>query len=142
MSNKIVSSFSQSYYYIERKNLAPLGKLYFKYRNWKNKINRTLKAVSNSKGAKPKPCTVTSDEDAHIRALKHDFHAMTYDEKLGHWAACAATRMKIIRDVEKSSKQIIDVWPQYKAPDGFRLVSSNISMQNNVQNNFIDMLVG
>lgn len=78
------------------------------------------------------PFAAASDEDAHIRALKHDYHTMKYDEKLRHWTGCAATRMNNIRAMENSSKQIIEIWPQYKAPDGFRLVCSNISMQNNV----------
>lgn len=65
---------------------------------------------------------VNDDEESHIRLLKHDFHAMSYEEKMGHWKACSATRMNNIKDNEKTTKRIIDVWPQYKAPDGFRLV--------------------
>lgn len=47
---------------------------------------------------------------------------MSYQEKLNHWTACVASRMNSIREIEKSTKNIIDVWPQYKDPDGFRLV--------------------
>lgn len=64
----------------------------------------------------------TEDEDSHVLVLKRDYHSMSFDEKIKHWTACAATRMNDIRNLDKSSKSIIDIWPPYKQPDGFRLV--------------------
>lgn len=109
----------QSYYYVERKGTAPYGKLYNKYRNWKNSLTRKS---NPPKKAKYHQFQVAQDEGEHIRKLKNEFQAMTYEEKMRHWAACAATRMNTIKDIENTSKQIIDIWPQYKSPDGFRLV--------------------
>lgn len=115
--------YSQEYYYVHRKNGTPLGKLYYKYRNWKASLNRRgFNPEVQSKKAKTGSFPVTDDEETHIRALKHEYNTMDYEEKLAHWDACAATRMNSIRDIESSSKNIIDIWPQYKLPDGFRLV--------------------
>lgn len=113
-----VPSYSQAYYYIERKGAAPLGKLYYKFRNWKNNKNK----LSKTKKAKTSTFAVYEEEPEHIRALKYDIHAMSYDEKLRHWAGCVSTRMNDIRETEKSKKHIVDIWPLYKAPDGYRLV--------------------
>lgn len=105
-----------------------MGKLYNKYRNWKKGINRkTLNLDESSQGstakkAKHSSFQVVADEDVHVRALKHDHHAMAYDEKIAHWKGCAATGMNNIKDLENTSKHIIDIWPQYKSPDSFRLV--------------------
>lgn len=101
-----------------------MGKLYNKYRNWKNNLSR--KADSAKLGAKrsrDKTFHVMEDEEAHVRALKHDSKSMSYSDKIFHWNACAATRMNSIREIDISSKQIIDLWPQYKMPDGYRLVN-------------------
>lgn len=105
-----------------------MGKLYNKYRNWKKSVHRRAlnldeqSQTSTSKKAKQSSFEVAEDEDVHVRALKHDFHAMAYAEKEMHWKACAATRMNSIRGIENSRKHIIDIWPHYKSPDGFRLV--------------------
>lgn len=47
---------------------------------------------------------------------------MPFDEKMLHWGACAATRLNSIKSIETSTQHIIDVWPQYKDPSGYRLV--------------------
>lgn len=65
---------------------------------------------------------VSVNENEHIRALKYDVGAMSYQEKMDHWNACVASRMNSIRALENSPKQIVDAWPQYKMADGFRLV--------------------
>lgn len=77
---------------------------------------------------KPKnaPCLVQNDEGKHMRLLNHDYHTMSYEEKISHWRSCAATRMNNIIENENTSKQIIDIWPQYMAPDGYLLVFNTI----------------
>lgn len=62
---------------------------------------------------------------------------MSYDEKMSHWTRCVALRMNDIKSIEDSPKQIVDLWPQYKAPDGFRLVRSDIKLDNQIQNNLV-----
>ncbi|XP_017475230.1 PREDICTED: uncharacterized protein LOC108365651 [Rhagoletis zephyria] len=102
-----------SYYYLERKNAAPLGKLYKKFRNWKVNFNRKTKTSNgNLKKQKQRSFSIAEDEDEH---------AIAYQEKISHWRACSATRMNSIRNAENNPKQIFDLWPQYKLPGGFHL---------------------
>lgn len=127
--------FLQSYYYLERKKAAPMGKLYNKYRNWKSDFARK---TSTAKRPREKLFEMTEGEDAHVRALKHDLAAMTYQEKIEHWNACAATRMNAIHETENSPKQINDMWPQYKMPDGYRLVEADFVYLHGERNGLVD----
>lgn len=54
---------------------------------------------------------------------------MNIEEKLVHWKGCISTRLNSMRQLcsagpndTLSSKQIVDLWPMYKEPGGFRLV--------------------
>lgn len=78
--------------------------------------------VSNdsSKRQKLKTFTEVHGEAEHVQALKHN--ATNIEEIVSHWTASAATRMNSIGKMENNLKQIFDVWPQFKLPDGFRLV--------------------
>lgn len=68
---------------------------------------------------------VSEDEEMHIRALKHEMATMSYDEKLAHWKGCAGTRLNMLRqnDDIQSTKKMFDLWPQFRNPDGYRMVN-------------------
>lgn len=114
----------QSYYYVERRGGTPFGKLYNKYRNWKRNVTSKtdITVESSSKKARVDQFAVGDNEDEHVRILKTKFETLTSEERMLHWTACAASRMNSIKNIEFSSTQITDIWPQYKTPDGFRLV--------------------
>lgn len=90
-------------------------------------MKRSLPHTTNSKTKKTKSVVFEVDlsEAEHIRALKHAIPTMSVDDIIHHWKGCAATRINSIQNVD-DSKQIIDVWPQYKLPYGFRLVCKSI----------------
>lgn len=69
--------------------------------------------------------TPTEDEEGHIRILKHELHAMPFEEILKHWNACFELRQKSYNDLcdPKSKKHLITLWPMFKDPIGYRLVS-------------------
>ncbi|XP_055543602.1 uncharacterized protein LOC129729144 [Wyeomyia smithii] len=119
-----------AYYFVERKNSAPLGKLYHKYRNWKSNLNRKSSLEKSTKsivGNPSKTFTTEKDEEIHIRALRHEMATMSYDEKLAHWVGCAATRLNIIQNQNnpQSASKIFDLWPQFKNPDGYRMIEAD-----------------
>lgn len=118
--------YSQAYYHINRKNAAPLGKLYQKYRNWKSSLARKSKGnndVQNVNVYNPAiELEVDVDEEEHIRVLEHEGLTLSIEDKLKHWKGCAASRLNSLKQTSGSSKQIIDAWPMYKDPVGFRLV--------------------
>lgn len=104
-----------------RKNSAPTGILYAKYHNWKNNLKRDMPQKS-AKNPKSITFEVDVSEEEHIRALKHDMPTMPINDIVMHWSGCAASRINAIRSDASSSKQVLDVWPQYKLPYGYRLV--------------------
>lgn len=63
---------------------------------------------------------MAADEQEHIRILKHESNTLSMDEKLMHWQACASTRINSLK--VDGSKQIVESWPMYKEPFGYRLV--------------------
>lgn len=69
---------------------------------------------------------VCVDEKEHVRVLKHEFRSLSTDEKIIHWNGCAVTRLNSINKMSGCSKKIIEDWPMYKEPEGFRLVRSDL----------------
>lgn len=109
---------------MHRSHGAPLGKLYNKFHNWKNSIRNASETISNQKTKKHKAHKTyeesLSDQD-HIRCLTDE--NLAFDEKLLHWKGCVATRLNSFNKRDLTSiNQIIDIWPLYKEPEGFKLV--------------------
>lgn len=118
----------QAYYYLERKNNPPLGRLYSKYRNWKKTLIRKASIKTDSRKKKVQAFTVNDDEEAHICALKSESSNMTFDERMEHWMGCWGTRNNAIRQRggQSLSEQLLTDWPLYKNPDGHRFVNTPV----------------
>lgn len=63
---------------------------------------------------------VNEDSEAHKRILKHE--NLTENEFLIHWKACQNDRLNLIKSAPVS--EVINIWPYYKQPNGYKLVSS------------------
>lgn len=113
------------YYYVHRSHGAPLGKLYNKFHNWKNSIRNATETISDPKAKKQKAHKITyeesqSDQD-HKRALTDE--NLGFDGKFVHWKSCVATRLNSFNKSDVTGiNQIIEIWPMYKDPDGYKLV--------------------
>lgn len=69
--------------------------------------------------------STAEDEQSHLRVLKHEFHSMDFNEKLKHWNACFEFRTNSLKQLCNTNKNLVDIWPYYKDPVGYRLVSIN-----------------
>lgn len=123
-----MKSALQSTYYTHRKNQAPTGSLYAKYRNWKKKLNSSAKTASEPKRKQAKRShpsfgtfEVAADEQKHMEIIRDEFEMLSWEEKLKHWRACAPTRLNAVR-AKDGTKQIAQMYPMYNDPYGFRLV--------------------
>lgn len=61
------------------------------------------------------PVEITSEDLAFKVKLFND--SITQEEKENNWRGCAKIRMQDLR-----GSKIFENWPQYKSPDGYRLV--------------------
>lgn len=61
------------------------------------------------------PVEITSEDLAFKVKLFND--SITQEEKESNWRRCAKVRMEDLRD-----SKIFEKWPQFKCPDGYRLV--------------------
>lgn len=110
---------------MHRSHGAPLGKLYNKFHNWKNSIRNASETISDPKTKKHKAHKITYAESQsaqdHIKALSDE--NLTVDAKLMHWKGCVATRLNSFNKGDVTGiTQIIEIWPLYKVPDGYKLV--------------------
>lgn len=115
---------TQEFYYVHRNNGAPLGKLYNKFHNWRNSMrNGTDKILEpNQKKSKTNNLyTVPASDQDHLRALKFD--NLTVQDELMHWKGCIATRLNSFNSSEAEGKPISSVWPSYKKPYGYMMVT-------------------
>lgn len=66
------------------------------------------------------------DADAVRRSLKHDKLSTAEFDHL--WKACSQSRLKDIRE-SATTTEIFKEWPEYKQPQGFRLVSGHFNLK-------------
>ncbi|XP_058812528.1 uncharacterized protein LOC131677034 [Topomyia yanbarensis] len=72
------------YYYRPRKKGAPLGKLYYKYRNWKNTLKRKRQDEQPNSIQKGSKQEVSDDDsgDVNMRAPKQESLDISYEEEM------------------------------------------------------------
>lgn len=82
-------------------------------------------------------------EEENIRIIKHEFKNLSFEKVLDHWSKCQNTRLKSIKEIcntnlktdtrlksknKKGSSDkntielVLNEWPMYKDPLGYRLV--------------------
>lgn len=107
------------------------GTLYYQFHNYKRKFDDAEKVDSNeikkskkTASGKEKPLLVVEIDDAeHKRKLK--FENLTFDQQLGHWRGCVASRLNTMRGNASETFQMDKFhkeWHQYATANGYLFV--------------------
>lgn len=60
-----------------------------------------------------------NDAEIVVRSIKHD--KLSTEEFESCWKACSQFRLRNIQEAH-STAEILEKWPEYKLPSGYRLV--------------------
>ncbi|KAB0798919.1 hypothetical protein PPYR_06799 [Photinus pyralis] len=141
IEQEILARFSNEK--LEFYRIGKRGKIYNKYCNMKS----SFKSAVSSHILPPKKKSLKnktrhenefeSEENAEscIRCLKYD--NLSSEEFDSVWKACSQFRINQIKEETSTITSIMEVWPYYKIPSGYRLIDIDFGLSFNNRNGLI-----